>query len=61
MGKSIAETYAANPSYYGSTFCMKCGSHFPVGENGEFVWEHSDQRVGTLSRPFQTEFNFDDR
>ena len=38
MGLAIAETYARNPSFYGSTFCVGCRSHCPVGENGEFVW-----------------------
>lgn len=36
MGQSIAETYARDPSFYGSTFCVHCGQHFPVTE---FVWE----------------------
>ena len=38
MSPPIAETYARDPSYYGSTFCVNCGQHFPVGEHGEFVW-----------------------
>lgn len=38
MGLNIAETYARNPYFYGSTFCARCGSHFPVGDDGEFVW-----------------------
>lgn len=46
MGNSIAETYARNNLYYGSTFCCNCGGHFPVGENGEFVWEDGT-KVGT--------------
>lgn len=47
MPRQIAETYAADPSYYGSTFCCGCGTYFPVGPNGEFVWENTDERVGT--------------
>lgn len=52
MGQSIAETYAANPSFYGSTFCSGCGNYFPVGDHGEFVWIEKDgteknERVGT--------------
>lgn len=47
MSRPIAETYAREPHFYGSTFCVGCGVHLPVGENGEFVWEHSDERVGT--------------
>ena len=47
MGQAIAETYAANPSFYGGTFCVSCKSHFPVGENGEFVWDGTEEKVGT--------------
>lgn len=48
MGLAIAETYARNPNFYGQTFCSKCGGYFPVGANGEFVWEENpDQKVGT--------------
>ncbi len=38
MGRSIAETYARNPLFYGSTFCATCRVHLPVGEDGEFEW-----------------------
>lgn len=47
MGVAIAETYAANPGFYGSTFCTGCGKHLPVGEQGEFVWHGTKERVGT--------------
>lgn len=48
MGPSIAATYAAQPSYYGSTFCCGCGDYFAVGIDGEFVWDRASmQRVGT--------------
>ena len=46
MGRSLAETYARDPKFYGGTFCVKCGAHYPVGEHGEFVWEDGS-RVGT--------------
>lgn len=36
MGLSIAETYAARPTFYGATFCCGCNTHHPVAE---FVWE----------------------
>jgi hypothetical protein len=47
MSRPIAETYAANPYFYGGTFCVKCGAHFSVGEDGEFVWDGTDEKVGT--------------
>jgi hypothetical protein len=48
MNVKIAETYARNPSFYGATFCVACRNHFPVGEQGEFVWDDaSGQKVGT--------------
>lgn len=47
MGHSIAETYARQPSYYGSTFCCGCRDYFRVGADGEFVWDGTQERVGT--------------
>lgn len=48
MGDKIAETYARNPYFYGATYCVQCGGHFPVGENGEFVWlDTPSEKVGT--------------
>lgn len=47
MAPSIAETYARNPHFYGGTFCVACGKHLPVGRDGEFVWEGTNERVGT--------------
>ena len=48
MPAACAETYAAQPEYYGSTFCCGCGAYFKVGRDGEFVWDRqSMQRVGT--------------
>lgn len=52
MGLAIAETYAREPRFYSSTYCVMCGKHFPVGESGEFVWiaasgELTDERVGS--------------
>lgn len=35
MGLAISETYARDPKYYGSTFCVACKGHFPVSE---FMW-----------------------
>lgn len=48
MPASCAATYAAQPGYYGSTFCCGCGAYFKVGVAGEFVWDMASmQRVGT--------------
>ena len=46
MGQAIAETYARDLSYYGSTFCARCRAHYPVGEYGEFEWLDGS-KVGT--------------
>jgi hypothetical protein len=50
MGQSLAETYARDPEFYSGTFCATCRDHFPVGEAGEFVWDGTDQKVGTRRR-----------
>ena len=47
MGSTLAETYARDPHFYSGTFCSGCRSHFPVGDDGEFVWDGTDERVGT--------------
>jgi len=47
MGEAIAETYARDPHFYDSTYCAACRTHLPVGEDGEFVWEGSTEKVGT--------------
>lgn len=47
MGQTLAETYARDPHFYSGTFCCCCQDHFPVGENGEFVWDGTDEKVGT--------------
>ena len=49
MGQALAETYARDPYFYSGTFCATCRAHFPVGEDGEFVWEGTTQKVGTRS------------
>lgn len=47
MGLALAETYARDPNFYSGTFCHGCGTHFPVGPDGEFVWDGTDEKVGT--------------
>lgn len=47
MSTNIAETYARDPEFYGSTFCVGCGKHYPVGLRGEFLWDGTIEKVGT--------------
>lgn len=47
MGRTLAETYARDPQFYSGTFCVGCGAHFPVGKDGEFIWDGTKQKVGT--------------
>ncbi len=47
MGTALAETYARDPHFYGSTFCVECSAHFPVGTAGEFVWQGTNEKVGS--------------
>ena len=47
MARSLAETIARDPSFYGGTFCARCKTHFPIGAEGEFVWDGTGERVGT--------------
>lgn len=44
MGRSIAETYARDPYFYGGTFCVSCGKHFPLDQ---FVWDGTEEQVGS--------------
>jgi len=44
MGTAIAETYAREPSFYASTFCVSCKDHFDVAE---FVWDGTDEVLGS--------------
>ncbi len=46
MDIALAETYARDPYFYSGTFCVACAAHFPVGEDGEFVWDDGT-KVGT--------------
>jgi len=36
MGRTIAETYARDPYFYGATFCVRCNRHI---ELEQFAWE----------------------
>lgn len=44
MGLALCETYARDPSFYGSTYCVGCSMHRPVGE---FRWDEDGQVVGS--------------
>lgn len=44
MGRSLSETYARDPYYYGSTFCTGCHGHFTVDQ---FVWDVDGKTVGS--------------
>lgn len=44
MALPLAETYARDPKFYGSTYCVRCQMHRPVSE---FVWDGTDQEVGS--------------
>lgn len=44
MSGPIAETYARQPSFYGSTYCIRCKMHLPVAC---FTWDGTDELVGS--------------
>lgn len=49
MGEKLSETYARQPSFYGGTYCVTCGTHFPL-KDGEgkanFLWTKDHIPVG---------------
>lgn len=47
MSNALAETYAREPKFYSGTYCATCKRHFPVGEDGEFTWYGTKEKVGT--------------
>jgi hypothetical protein len=44
MAFPLAQTYARDPKFYGSTYCCECSRHLPVRE---FVWDGTDEVVGS--------------
>lgn len=38
MAQKLGETYAANPEFYGATYCATCHGHYRVGPLGRFTW-----------------------
>lgn len=47
MGQALAETYARDPKFYGGTFCVRCGKHFPL--------RHFDQQQNKVVHAFEWE------
>ena len=47
MGQALAETYARDPEFYSGTFCCRFQGHFPVGPEGEFTWDGTNEKVGS--------------
>lgn len=44
MGLALCETYARDPNFYGSTYCVHCQMHRPVSE---FTWAEDGAVVGS--------------
>lgn len=44
MSQPISETYARDPKFYGSTYCVHCRMHLAVSE---FIWDADGQTVGS--------------
>jgi hypothetical protein len=44
MSDALSATYARDPNFYGSTYCVACRMHKPVGE---FVWDKDGEVVGS--------------
>lgn len=44
MGIVLSETYARDPKFYGSTYCVNCSMHRPVSE---FTWDGTSELVGS--------------
>lgn len=44
MGQALSETYARDPKFYGSTYCVRCQMHKPVAE---FTWSADGEVVGS--------------
>ena len=49
MGQALADTYARDPQFYGGTFCVQCGNHFRLIDEGgtAFVWTDDGTPVGS--------------
>ena len=48
MSQEIAETYAREPKFYGSTYCIQCMMHRPVEEfRWDVKYDDTDPLVGS--------------
>lgn len=45
-GDDLCLTYATNPGYYGSTFCVGCHAHLPLDQ---FIWEPDNVPMNTIA------------
>lgn len=48
MGRTLAETYARDPHFYGATFCCRCNEHKPLAE---FTWEPDGEPMDPHAQP----------
>lgn len=44
MGYALSATYARDPKFYGSAYCVHCHMHRPVSE---FLWDGANEVVGS--------------
>ncbi|MDE2105967.1 MAG: hypothetical protein KGL39_52580 [Patescibacteria group bacterium] len=51
MGSALCETYARDPSFYGGTFCARCGKHFQLKTYA--VWQGVTTKIKQM--PDRTE------
>lgn len=52
MGIALAETYARDPRFYSGTFCVGCGTHFPLNQ---FVWDDGEPMDPELQKAWAIE------
>lgn len=45
LGLALCETYARDPKFYGSTYCVHCSKHLAVAE---FNWVEKDGTAGPV-------------
>src|SRR5437763_905587 len=51
MGRTLSETFARDPKFYGGTFCVGCKTHFPLrtADGWQFVWTADREPVGSTA------------